>query len=259
MDLGIKGRNAIVCGSSKGLGKACAMALALAGVHVVINGRDKERLDRTAAEIRAASEVTVQGVVADVREAGGRGALLAACPDTDILINNAGGPPPGNFRDWDEGPWRDALNANMLAPIMLIKAAIGPMAARKWGRIVNITSGAVKAPIPLLGLSNGARSGLTGFIAGLAREVAADGITVNNLLPGVFDTDRSRGFIETTAKNQGIDVAEAWRRAEQANPAKRIGRPEEFGAVCAFLCSDHAGYINGQNILLDGGAYPGVF
>jgi 3-oxoacyl-[acyl-carrier protein] reductase len=259
LDLGIKGRKAVVCGSSKGLGKACALALAAAGVHVVINGRDGERLDRTAAAIRAASEATVRAVVADIREARGRQALLAACPDPDILINNAGGPPPGDFRDWDEEPWRDALNANMLAPIMLIKATIGSMAARKWGRIVNITSGAVKAPIPMLGLSNGARAGLTGFIAGLAREVAADGITINNLLPGVFDTDRSRGFVENAAKKQGIEFAEAWRRAEQANPAKRIGRPDEFGAVCAFLCSEHAGYINGQNILLDGGAYPGVF
>jgi 3-oxoacyl-[acyl-carrier protein] reductase len=258
LDLGIAGRKAIICGSSKGLGRACAAALADAGVEIVVNGRDRERLEHTAAEIAQASGQKVHAVVADVRQAAGREALLAACPEPDILINNAGGPPPGDFRQWTEEQWTEAVSINMLAPIMLIKATIDAMSQKKWGRVVNITSSAVKAPLPTLGLSNGARSGLTGFIAGLAREVAGDGITINNLLPGAFATDRLQGFMEATAKRQGVPFAEVWRQREQSIPAKRMGQPDEFGAACVFLCSQHAGYITGQNILLDGGAYPGV-
>jgi 3-oxoacyl-[acyl-carrier protein] reductase len=259
IDFGIADRTAIVCGSSKGLGRACARALAQAGAEVVLNGRSQASLTEAADELSQISGRRVRAVVADVSTAQGREDLLAACQQPDILINNAAGPPPGNFEEWDEAAWLSALRANMVAPILMAKAVLGPMRARKWGRIINITSSAVKAPLPLLGLSNGARSGLTGFIAGLAREVAADGVTINNLLPGSFDTDRLRSYAVSIAKSKAIDADQAWQGLADANPAGRIGRPDEFGMTCAFLASEHAGYINGQSILLDGGAYPGVF
>lgn len=257
-DFGIDGRSAIICGSSKELGKACATALAGAGVDVTINGRDRRTLEATAADIAARGGGRVQLVVADVCDEVGRRALLAACPEPDILITNAGGPPPGDFRNFGEAEWAAALQANMLAPIYLIRAAIDAMIRRKWGRIINITSGAVKAPLPLLGLSNGARAGLTGFVAGLAREVARHGVTINNMLPGFFATERLQRYVAATAAERGIPFEDAWKELAAGNPTGRIGRPDEFGAVCLFLASAQAGYINGQNVLLDGGAYPGV-
>jgi 3-oxoacyl-[acyl-carrier protein] reductase len=254
MDLGIAGRRALVCAASKGLGRGCAQALAKEGVQVTIVARTQATLAQTAAEIGA-----VAYVACDITTAQGRAAALAACPDPDILVNNAGGPPPGDFRDWDRDAWIRALDANMLTPIELIKATVDGMAARKFGRIVNITSQAVKAPIDVLGLSNGARAGLTGFVAGLARQLARTGVTVNNLLPGSFDTERMRSTMQNRAKAAGKDLETFVAASRTAIPAGRFGTPEEFGAVCAFLCSVHAGYLIGQNILLDGGAYPGVF
>ena len=259
LDLGIAGRRALVCGSSAGLGKACAMALARAGAEVTINGRDAARLDAAMREIETAADARVRAVVADVTTAEGRATLLAACEEPDILVNNSGGPPPGDFESWGEAEWESATRANMISPIQMIRACVPAMRRRGWGRVVNITSGAVKAPLPLLGLSNGARSGLTGFVAGIARELACHGITINNMLPGNFATDRLKSYASALAKRDGVSFEEAWARLEAANPAKRIGDPAEFGTVCAFLCGAHAGYINGQNILLDGGAYPGVF
>ncbi|HZZ69024.1 MAG TPA: SDR family oxidoreductase [Phenylobacterium sp.] len=259
MDLGIKGRRAIVCGSSKGLGLACAQALADAGVEVVLNGRAPEPLAAAAEALAARIGRPVASVAADVTQAPERERLLAACPEPDILITNAAGPAPGQFEDWGEAEWHAALQANMVAPLQLIRATIPAMRRRGWGRILNITSAAVKAPLPMLGLSTGARSGLTGAVASLAREAAADGVTINNVLPGHFDTDRLASVFASQAARQGISSDEARRRVEAANPARRVGRPEEFGAVCAFLASAHAGYINGQNLLIDGGAFPGVF
>jgi 3-oxoacyl-[acyl-carrier protein] reductase len=259
MDLGIEGRTAIVCGSSAGLGRACAAALLDAGVDVVLNGRTEGSLARAAAELTEACGRPVRSVIADVTTPQGRERLLEACPEPDILVNNSAGPAPGGFEQWDEEAWMAALRSNMVAPILLTRAVIGPMRRRGWGRVLNITSSAVKAPLPLLGLSNGARSGLTGFIAGLAREVAIDGVTINNLLPGQFDTDRLRSYAAAIAKARGQSAEEVWSGLAAANPSGRIGQPAEFGAVCAFLASRHAGYINGQSILLDGGAYPGVF
>ncbi len=259
LDYGIAGRKALICGSSQGLGRACAFALAQVGVEVTLNGRNPETLARAADELAGMLGRPVAHVVADVTTREGRDILLEACPEPDIVVTNAAGPPPGHFTDWDEADWQAALAANMVAPIMLIRAVIGPMRQRGWGRIVNITSGAVKAPIALLGLSNGARSGLTGFVAGLAREVARDGVTINNLLPGHFATDRLRGLAEATAASRGVTADQAWDAMAAANPTGRLGRPEEFGATCAFLASRQAAYINGQNILLDGGAYPGTF
>ncbi|HVJ40221.1 MAG TPA: SDR family oxidoreductase [Dongiaceae bacterium] len=259
MDLGIAGRTAIICASSKGLGKGCALALAEEGVNLVMNARGAEALEAAAAEIRAKTGVNVAAVAADVTTAEGRAALLAACPAPDILVNNAGGPPMGDFRDWDRAAWVKALDANMLAPIDLMKATIDGMIARRFGRIINITSSAVKAPIPSLGLSNGARSGLTGFVAGLARQVARHNVTINNLLPGSFDTDRLRSGADTTAQKGGQSteaVLDDWKQSEATG---RFGTPAEFGAACAFLCSARASYINGQNLLLDGGTYPGTF
>jgi len=253
MDLGIAGKWALVCAASKGLGKGCAQALVREGVNVVVTARGDEALQATAAELRALNaKVEVRAVAGDIATPEGRAAALAACPQVDILVNNAGGPPPGDFRDWDRDAWIRALDANMLAPIALIKATVDAMTERGFGRVVNITSGAVKSPIATLGLSNGARSGLTGFVAGLARQsrLASRNVTVNNLLPGAFDTDRLR---------KTIPDEDAWRRRAQAIPAQRFGSAEEFGAVCAFLCGAHAGYLTGQNILLDGGAYPGTF
>jgi 3-oxoacyl-[acyl-carrier protein] reductase len=258
MDLGLKGRKAIVCAGSKGLGKGCAAALAAEGVDIVVNGRGVEALEATAAELRAKYGVKVTAVAADVTTAEGRAKLLAACPDPDILINNAGGPPPGDFREWDEAAWHKAVDANMVTPIMLIKATIDGMIARKFGRVVNITSGAVKAPIPNLGLSNGARAGLTGFVAGLSRQVAKHNVTINGLLPGPFETDRLRANFAVASKASGQPIEQVTEARRKANPAERFGTAEEFGAACAFLCSVHAGYIVGQNILLDGGAFPGT-
>jgi 3-oxoacyl-[acyl-carrier protein] reductase len=262
MDLGLKGRWALVCGASKGLGRGCAEALAAEGVNVVITARGAEALEATAAAIRAAHPgVEVRTVAGDIATAEGRAAALAACPQVDILVNNAGGPPPGDFRDWGREQWLAALEANMLTPIELIKATVDGMAARDFGRIVNITSGAVKAPIDVLGLSNGARSGLTGFVAGLARQprLAGANVTINNLLPGAFDTDRLKKTMAAGAAKVGasVDAVAAKRRA--TIPAQRFGTAAEFGAVCAMLCSVHAGYLTGQNILLDGGSYPGTF
>ena len=260
MDLGIEGKWALVCAASKGLGKGCAQALAAEGVNVVITARGIDALAATAAGLRAAyPSVQVIAVAGDIATPAGRAAALAACPQVDILVNNAGGPPPGDFRDWDRDTWIKALDANMLAPIELIKATLDPMLARGFGRIVNITSAAVKAPIDILGLSNGARSGLTGFVAGLARKTVASNVTINNLLPGPFDTDRLRATMQgaATASGQSLDAVFDARR--KAHPAQRFGTPAEFGAACAFLCSAQAGYITGQNWLLDGGSYPGTF
>lgn len=259
MDLGIKGRRALVCAASRGLGRGCAQALAEAGVDLTIVARNERDLESTAAAIGAGVGRPVAWVVADVTIAEGRAAALSACPEPDILITNAGGPPPGDFRDWGRDAWIAALDANMLAPIELIKAAIDPMIARRFGRIVNITSGAVKAPIDILGLSNGARSGLTGFVAGLARQVARHNVAINNLLPGPFDTDRLRAIYGGKAAAAGQTLDAALQAGRDANPAGRFGTPEEFGAACAFLCSAQAGFIVGQNLLIDGGAYPGTF
>jgi len=259
MDLGIAGLTAIVCASSRGLGKACATALAREGVRVVINGRDPAHLRDAEAEIRreAASEVVAVG--ADVTTPAGRSALLAAAGRVDILVNNAGGPPAGDFRDFSRDDWLAAIDANMLSAIELIKATIDPMIARRFGRIVNITSGAVKAPISYLALSNGARSGLTGFVAGLAREVSRHNVTMNNLLPGSFETDRLVDTARMQAERERLSLEDQLARWQAGEISGRFGRPEEFGALCAFLCSAHAGYITGQNLLIDGGTYPGTF
>jgi 3-oxoacyl-[acyl-carrier protein] reductase len=260
MDLGIEGKWALVCAASKGLGKGCADALVREGVNVVITARGSEALEATAAELRALGRGEVRAVAGDITTAEGRAAALAACPQVDILVNNAGGPPPGDFREWDRDAWIKALDANMLTPIELIRATVDAMASRGFGRIVNITSGAVKAPIPVLGLSNGARSGLTGFVAGLARSpLAARNVTINGLLPGAFDTDRLRTTLRAGAKAAGQDESVAADARRRTIPAQRFGTAEEFGAVCAFICSQHAGYLTGQNILLDGGSYPGTF
>jgi 3-oxoacyl-[acyl-carrier protein] reductase len=258
MDLGIKGKNALVCAASKGLGKGCAMALAREGVNLVITARGKEALEATAEEIRKATGAKVTAVAGDITTPEGRKQALAACPNPDILVNNAGGPPPGDFRNWSRDDWIKAVDANMLTPIELIKATIDGMIARKFGRVVNITSAAVKMPIPELGLSNGARTGLTGFVAGLSRQVAQHNVTINALLPGPFDTDRLRGNMEFNAKKLGKTAAELAKVRAEANPAKRFGNIEEFGAACAFLASAHAGFITGQNLVLDGGAFPGT-
>jgi 3-oxoacyl-[acyl-carrier protein] reductase len=259
MDMGIQGKWALVCAASKGLGKGCAQALVKEGVNVVITARGAEALEATAAELRALKGGEVRAVAGDITTPDGRAAALAACPQVDILVNNAGGPPPGDFRDWDRDAWIKALDANMLTPIELMKAVVDPMMARGFGRIVNITSAAVKAPIDILGLSNGARSGLTGFTAGLARKTVVKNVTINGLLPGPFDTDRLRVTMQGAAKQSGQSIEAIAEVRRKQNPAQRFGTPEEFGAMCAFLCSVHAGYITGQNILLDGGAYPGTF
>jgi 3-oxoacyl-[acyl-carrier protein] reductase len=259
MELGIRGRTALVCAASKGLGKGCAMALAREGVNVVITARGREALEATAVEIRNNSKVKVTTVVSDITTEEGRRAALAACPTPDILINNAGGPPPGDFRNWDRDAWIKALDANMLAPILLMRAVLDSMIARKFGRIVNITSGAVKAPIAELGLSNGARTGLTGFVAGLARATAQHNVTINNLLPGAFDTERLRANFAFNAQKAGKTPEEMAQRRRDTTPARRFGTAEEFGDACAYLCSVQAGFITGQNLLMDGGAYPGTF
>jgi 3-oxoacyl-[acyl-carrier protein] reductase len=259
MDMGIKGKTALVCAASKGLGKGCAMSLAAEGVDLVITARGKEALEATAEEIRKAYGVKVTAVAGDITTPEGRAAALAAHPSPDILVTNAGGPAPGDFRQWDRDTWIKALDANMLTPIELIKATVDGMIARKFGRIVNITSGAVKAPIDILGLSNGARSGLTGFVAGLSRKTVAHNVTINNLLPGPFDTDRLKVTVGNWAKRDGLTLDDAMEKRKKENPAGRFGTAEEFGAACTFLCSAHAGFITGQNWLLDGGHYPGTF
>ena len=258
MDLGIRGRKALVCAASKGLGRACAFSLAQEGVDVTIVARTPEPLEKTAEEIRAAAGVTVNAVAADITTPEGRRLALAACPQPDILVNNAGGPPPGDFRDWTRDDWIKALDANMLTPIELIKATVDGMMDRRFGRIVNITSGAVKAPIEILGLSNGARAGLTGFVAGLARKTVINNVTINNLLPGPFDTDRLRANLKVAAENAGRSFEEMAKARASGNPAGRFGDPVEFGEACAFLCGVNAGFITGQNLLLDGGAFPGT-
>lgn len=258
MDLGIAGRTAIVCASSKGLGKGCATALAEAGCRVIINGRDAAALEATRAELSAlAGEVVA--VVADVGTAEGRAALLEAAGPVDILVNNNAGPPFRDFREIDDEAMLKGVNANMLTPIALIRAVIDGMAERRFGRIVNITSSSVKAPIAGLDLSSGARAGLTAFVAGVARTVADRNVTINGILPGSFDTDRLKGGFERTARTEGISIDEARRRSASRIPARRFGTPDEFGALCAFLCSAQAGYITGQSILIDGGVVNATF
>ncbi len=258
MELGIAGKKAIVCGASKGLGRACAEALAREGVKVTIAARHLAQLAETAEAIRKASGTRVTSVVADVTTAEGRQALLSACANPDILVTNSGGPPAGDFRDWGEYEWHQAVQNNMITHILLMKAVIDGMVERQWGRIVNITSAAVKSPYPTLGLSNGARAGLTGFVAGLSRQVARHNVTINNLLPGSHETDRLLKLTEADARARRVPVETALAEAKAAETSGRFGTPEEFGAVCAFLCSQHAGYIVGQNILVDGGTYPGT-
>ena len=259
MDLGIAGRKAIVCASSRGLGRACAMRLAEAGCEVVVNGLDAARLDATAADIRSQTGAKVIAVVANVGTPEGQAALFSACPEPDILIGNNAGPPYRDFRELDREKMIAGVVGNMIVPVELLQRAIDPMIKKKFGRIVNITSGSVKMPIGGLDLSSGARAGLTAFLAGVARSVAQHNVTINFLLPGPFDTDRLRSNNEMTAKKQGISVEQAAAARAQAVPAKRFGHPDEFGAACAFLCSSHAGFITGQNLLMDGGIFPGAF
>ncbi len=263
MDLGIKGKWALVCGASKGLGLGCAQALVQEGVHVLMVARGQAALQAAAdalAATAAATGAVVQVCAQDITTEAGRAAVFALHADFDIVVTNAGGPPTGDFRDWDRAAWLRAVDANMLTPIELMKATVDGMAARGFGRVVNITSSAVKAPIDTLGLSNGARSGLTGFVAGLARSpLAANGVTINNLLPGAFETDRLRSNYQAAAEKGGESLEAVAARRRAGIPARRFGNPQEFGAICAFLCSQQAGYINGQNILADGGAYPGTF
>jgi 3-oxoacyl-[acyl-carrier protein] reductase len=247
MDMGIRGKTALVCASSKGLGRACAFSLAHEGANLVITARGKEALEKTAEEIRAATGVKVIAVASDIATEAGRAAVLAACPQPDILVNNAG------------DTWIAALDMNMIAPIEMIKATVDHMIAHKFGRIVNITSSTVKAPIETLGLSNGARAGLTGFIAGIARKTVAHNVTINNLLPGPFDTDRLRSNFALLAKNRGVSVDVVREERMKQNPSGRLGDPAEFGDACAYLCSAQAGFVTGQNFLIDGGGYPGTF
>jgi 3-oxoacyl-[acyl-carrier protein] reductase len=254
MDLGISGKWAVVCASSKGLGRGCAQYLAEAGVNLVMNARTEGPLLEAAEALRTAYGVEIRTVATDITTAEGREAVLAACPEgIDILVNNAGGPPPGLWSDWDEADFEKALNANMITPIMLIKAVLPGMIERGWGRVVNITSQSVKAPIPVLGLSNSARAGLTGYVAGTSRQVAEHGVTINNLLPGIHATDRAIALDGGVSKAQGISVEQAKANREKTIPVRRYGTSEEFGATCAFLCSQHAGFIVGQNLLHDGG------
>ena len=258
MDLGIRGKQALICGASKGLGRGCAEKLVAEGVHVTIVARNVDVLEATAQALRQIGDARVTAVACDITTAEGRALALAACPQPDMLITNAGGPPTGDFRDWQRADWIAALDANMLTPIELIKATVDGMMARGFGRIVNITSSSVKSPIDTLGLSNGARAGLTGFVAGLARKTVAHNVTINNLLPGPFDTDRLASTMEATAAASGRSFDEVRAARIAHNPAHRFGTAAEFGAFCAFICSVHAGYLTGQNILLDGGAFPGT-
>ena len=254
MDLGIKGKKALVCASSKGLGLGCAEALAAAGVNLVMNARGEEALEAAAARLRETYGVEIVTVAADVATPEGQAAVIEAAQGADILVNNAGGPPPGMWTDWDREDFIKALDANMLAPIALIKALVPAMMDRGWGRVVNITSQSVRAPIAVLGLSNSARTGLTGYVAGTSRQVAGKGVTINNLLPGIHATDRADSLDAGVVKAKGITMDEARKERAAGIPAGRYGTREEFGAACAFLCSQHAGFIVGQSILLDGGA-----
>jgi 3-oxoacyl-[acyl-carrier protein] reductase len=259
MDLDIRGKRAIVCAASKGLGKACARALAAEGVDVVVNARDPEALAATAAEIRAEGGVRVIAVPGDITLEATRRDLLAACPEPDILVNNNAGPPPGRFQDWDDVAWTAALEANMLAPIAMIRAVLDGMVERRFGRIVNITSAMVKAPLAPMGLSAGARAGLTSACKALSQQVAWANVTINNLLPERIDTDRQVQMAQLTAAIGGFSVEEAYERMRANIPAARLGQPSEVGSACAFLCSGRAGFITGQNLQLDGGAYAGMF
>ena len=259
MDKGIAGRKALVCGASAGLGLACATALAAEGVELVIAARTEAPLQAAVAQLAQQAKAPVHGIAADVTSEAGRARILAAHPAFDILVTNAGGPPPGDFRQWDRATWMAALDANMLTPIALIRALVDGMMERGFGRIINITSSAVKAPVDGLGLSTGARSGLTGFVAGLARSTVARGVTINNLLPGTFDTARLAGNFAAQAQREGRSVEEVRSARLAKHPAHRFGQADELGRTCAFLCSAHAGYINGQNLLLDGGSFSGVF
>ena len=259
MDLGIAGRRAIVCASSRGLGRACAEALAQAGCHVTINGRTREIVDATVEDIRQRIGATVAGVVADVGDPSGQQLLLAACPEPDILVNNNSGPPLRDFRTLTREQMLEGVVANMTVAIELTQKVIDPMVRRKFGRIVNITSGTVKMPLAGLDLSSGARAGLTAFLSGIARSVAADNVTINFILPGAFETDRLRSTIEGAAKKQGTSYDDAVAKRIATIPARRFGDARELGALCAFLCSAHAGFITGQSLLIDGGAYPGTF
>jgi 3-oxoacyl-[acyl-carrier protein] reductase len=255
LDLGISGRKAIVCASSKGLGRVCAMALGRAGVDLVITARTGDTLEHTAEEIRRTTGARVTTAAGDITTEAGRQAALAACPAPDILVNNAGGPPSGDFREWEIDEWQKAVNANMLTPIMLIKAVVDGMCERKFGRIVNITSASVKSPIPQLGMSNGARAGLTGCVAGNARQVAKHNVTINNILPGPFLTDRLRSGAAHLAQRSGRSLEDELAARGRENPTGRIGDPAEFGEACAFLCAASSGFIVGHNLLLDGGAF----
>jgi len=255
MDMGIAGKKGIVCAASKGLGRGCAEALAAEGVELVICARTKEVLEATAEDIRKASGAKVTAIACDITTEEGRAAVLKACPEPDILVNNAGGPPPGDFREWEREDWIKALDGNMLTAIFLIKATVDSMIGRKFGRIVNITSSSVKLPVPYLGMSNGARAGLTGFVAGLARQTVKHNVTLNGLLPGRFETQRLRDNMKITAEKAGRSYDDMYKESVAAATAGRFGTPEEFGVACAYLCSAHAGYITGQNLLMDGGAF----
>ncbi len=259
MDFGIKNKTAIVCASSKGLGKACAGSLAMEGVNLVITARTEDTLEKTAEEIRNSTGVKVKTIVADITSSSGRNKVLSACPNPDILINNSGGPPPGDFREFSIDDWNRAINANMLTPIELIKATVDGMIKRKFGRIVNITSASVKSPIDILALSNGARSGLTGFVAGLSRKTIKHNVTINGILPGLFVTDTMRGRMREGAKMEGVTEKVYTSDRIASIPAGRAGQPDEFGKLCAYICSSHTSFISGQNFLIDGGAYPGTF
>ena len=259
MNLGIAGRKAIVCASSRGLGKACARALAEAGCEVVINGRDAKKLEAAAAELTGIAGVKVIPIVADVSTPEGQKALLSACPSPDILVNNNAGPPMRDFRELTRQQMIEGVVANMVVAIELIQKVIDPMVSRKFGRIINITSGSVKMPLAGLDLSSGARAGLTAFLAGVARSVAGSNVTINNILPGAFDTDRLRSTLSKAAEQKGKPVEQAAAERKASIPAGRFGDPDEFGAACAFLCSSHAGYITGQNLLIDGGVFNGAF
>ena len=258
MQLGLDGRYAIVCASSMGLGKACATALAREGCSVVINGRDGQRLRAAVADIKTVAKAAVAGVAADINTEEGRRKLIAACPAADILVNNNGGPPPGSFETWSEADWLDALNANLLAPVFMIKALLPGMRARQFGRIVNVTSARVKTPTARMGLSASARAGLTALCKGLSIEVAADNVTINNLLPERIATERHRFMVAEIVARERISAHEAESRIAEGLPAKRLGTPEEVGDACAYLCSAQAGFISGQNLQLDGGSYRGL-
>jgi 3-oxoacyl-[acyl-carrier protein] reductase len=258
MDLGIAGRRAIVCASSRGLGRACAEALAQEGVAVTINGRTPESLAKAADAIRGATSVEVQTVLGDIESEQTRSALLEACPEPDILVNNNGGPPPGRYQDWDHDAWTRAVDSNMIAPALMIRAVLDGMVERRFGRIINITSAMVKTPLAPMGLSTGARAGLTALSKGLSRQVAIANVTLNNLLPERFDTDRQKSMAEMRSKMGGVSIDAAYEEMKKSIAAGRLGRPEEFGAACAFLCSANAGFISGQNLQLDGGSYAGL-